>query len=519
MAGVLQVAERAVLGAAEHTLHRYGRLHVVAVPEGDPSVGPPGPEPEEKKDDLTEAEALGLAALRLRESDAYRTAKERRPRAGETWDMPGCAGAARASASSRDAAEDVQPHSTNSEYLEGSVAVGIVIVQGPTADLQFTDDEVVKIVAEVQEGLGFFATTANPVAGISFAYDVQSVALTVSADPAAKDLEALWLNPTMRALDHAAGAAGVRTYIEGLRKRFSTRWTYCGFFVKYPTIKIAYAAIARTHVVMNPSIGYGPDNTDTVFAHETGHIFGCPDEYAAAPCNCAGSHGRYGLVNGNCETCAGGGGIACLMKSNTLALCHYTPGHFGWSPSLLLRNYGYEAGDYRTERHLRLLARATSDRRLDIVGFAEDGVYLSPGQPSGRFGTPRRVLADLGHGSGWRVEKHPRLLADLTNRDGEDIVAFGDQGVWVALSNGDAHVPGREVHARRPRLRNGLARRETPPLPGRPHRRRLRRHHRLRRPRRMDRTLQRRRHFHADAKCDSSWTSGPGCRPWTTPTR
>ncbi|MEU5959493.1 FG-GAP-like repeat-containing protein [Streptomyces sp. NPDC047525] len=436
MAGVLQVTERAVLDGAGHTLHRYGRLHVVAVPEGDSAVGQPGPEPDEK-DGLTEAEALGLAALRLRESDAYRTAKERRPRAGETWDMPGCATSGGALSSSRGVTEGVQLHSTNSEYLEGSVAVGIVIVQGPTADLQFTDDEVVKIVAEVQEGLGFFAVTANPVAGISFAYDVQNVALTVPADPAAEDLEALWRDPTMKAIGHKAGAGGVRTYIESLRERFSTRWTYCGFFVKYPIIKIAYAAVARTHVVMNPSIGYGPDNTDTVFAHETGHVFGCPDEYTAGPCDCDGSHGRYGLVNGNCETCAADGGIACLMKSNTFALCQYTPGHFGWAPSLLLRNYAYNAGSYRTERHLRFLARATSDRRLDIVGFAEDGVYLSPGQPGGRFETPRRVVTDFGHGSGWRVEKHVRLLADVTNRDGEDVVGFGDQGVWVALSNGD----------------------------------------------------------------------------------
>ena len=51
-------------------------------------------------------------------------------------------------------------------YLEGSVAVGIVIVQGPTAALKFTDAEVVKVVAEVQNGLGWLAT-ANPLAGIA----------------------------------------------------------------------------------------------------------------------------------------------------------------------------------------------------------------------------------------------------------------------------------------------------------------------------------------------------------------
>ena len=32
--------------------------------------------------------------------------------------------------------------------------------------------------------------------------------------------------------------------------------------------------------------GWGPDNIDRVFTHETGHIFGCPDEYAASNCSC-----------------------------------------------------------------------------------------------------------------------------------------------------------------------------------------------------------------------------------------
>ena len=40
-------------------------------------------------------------------------------------------------------------------------------------------------------------------------------------------------------------------------------------------------------------------------------------------------------------------------------------------------------------------------------------------------------------GGGWRVERHPRFLADLTGDGRADIVGFGDAGVWVALSNGD----------------------------------------------------------------------------------
>ncbi|MEU7580103.1 hypothetical protein AB0B50_21190 [Streptomyces sp. NPDC041068] len=55
------------------TPHRYGRVNIVAVPEG-PDVDLGGPEPG-GTDGPTAAEALGLAALRLRESDAYRVAR------------------------------------------------------------------------------------------------------------------------------------------------------------------------------------------------------------------------------------------------------------------------------------------------------------------------------------------------------------------------------------------------------------------------------------------------------------
>jgi hypothetical protein len=35
------------------------------------------------------------------------------------------------------------------------------------------------------------------------------------------------------------------------------------------------------------------------------------------------------------------------------------------------------------------------------------------------------------------VDKHPRILADLTGEGSADIFAFGDAGVYSALSNSD----------------------------------------------------------------------------------
>ncbi len=76
--------------------------------------------------------------------------------------------------------------------------------------------------------------------------------------------------------------------------------------------------------------GWGIDNFSRVVAHETGHAFGCPDEYSSSGCNCTQLAGRYQIANGNCETCASPF-IPCLMCANTPAVCDYTRGHLGWN--------------------------------------------------------------------------------------------------------------------------------------------------------------------------------------------
>ena len=112
-------------------------------------------------------------------------------------------------------------------------------------------------------------------------------------------------------------------------------------------------------------------------------------------------------------------------------------GTFSFTPVPVLNDFAPNAGGWHVDRHPRFVADITGNGAADIVGFGDDGVWVALGNGDGTFQPPAFVLADLGFNSGWRVDKHVRLLADLRGIGRKDIVAFGDFGVFVALSNGD----------------------------------------------------------------------------------
>ena len=283
---------------------------------------------------LSPEERLGYAAYVMRESTGYQAAKAARPRDGESWDASpetqhACTHVDESTGLAREAALAGAP---TSQRLTASVAVGIIIVEGPTASLKFSQAERTKVIAEVQNGLSWLATQ-NP-EGLVFKYDIKVVTLNVQPGPStlnADQKEALWRNPAMQQLGFAGSMAGVSAYVEQIRTNLGTNWTYCAFFVKYPLGHFAYASIGGPRLVMQyENDGWGPDNIDRVFAHESGHIFGAPDEYASSGCNCGGSWGFYGKPNSNCANCAPGGGVDCLMKGNTWGMCAQTPYHLGF---------------------------------------------------------------------------------------------------------------------------------------------------------------------------------------------
>ncbi|MFD9482631.1 FG-GAP-like repeat-containing protein [Streptomyces sp. NPDC059991] len=106
-------------------------------------------------------------------------------------------------------------------------------------------------------------------------------------------------------------------------------------------------------------------------------------------------------------------------------------------PLYILDDFGVDQGWSSAEEHPRFLLRTTDGGAVDIAGFGPQGLVVSRGRGDGTFEPSQLVLNDFGLTQGWTSEKHLRLLADVTGDGNPDIVGFGDEGVWVSHNRGD----------------------------------------------------------------------------------
>lgn len=116
-----------------------------------------------------------------------------------------------------------------------------------------------------------------------------------------------------------------------------------------------------------------------------------------------------------------------------------TAGDFS-EPFFAVGDFGYDQG-WRNDKHVRTTADVNGDTMQDLVGFGNDGVWVSFSTGNG-FQAPQFLLGEFALlAGGWQVSKHPRIMADVNNDQRDDIVGFGWAGVWISHSNGNGFDP------------------------------------------------------------------------------
>ena len=103
-------------------------------------------------------------------------------------------------------------------------------------------------------------------------------------------------------------------------------------------------------------------------------------------------------------------------------------------------NFTYKSG-WRVGRHQRMLRDVNGDGLPDIVGFGDTGVYVALSTGKG-FGSTLKWSNDYGS-SVWDSSKHIRSMADVNGDGLPDIVGFGNAGMYVGLNTGKGFKSGK----------------------------------------------------------------------------
>ncbi|WP_253816883.1 FG-GAP-like repeat-containing protein [Myxococcus xanthus] len=187
--------------------------------------------------------------------------------------------------------------------------------------------------------------------------------------------------------------------------------------------------------------------------HEFGHALGFADEQTrSAPFSCpatayAGTFTPFGEAEEDVDSVMYECADSRWRRGGRLTAYDVKGAALLYGDALWSRQFGADdsAGGWSVEDHVRVMGDVTGDGLPDIVGFGYAGVYVSKNMvesdfilpENGSFAPTLLKLQGFGYAQGWRVERHPRTVADVNGDGKADLIGFADNGVYVALSNGD----------------------------------------------------------------------------------
>ena len=245
------------------------------------------------------------------------------------------------------------PNPGNSDYMVGKVLFNAMFVESNgkvNANLYtWAAADRTLIQNEIVSGLSWWSSTAQSTTfrtPLTYIYVNYYSTLTQTGyepilHPSGDDY--LWITEIMGKFGYGTGDKFARCEAFNTAKRlaYKTNWSVVSFIGYNPSPAsstftngyFAYAYIRGPYSqLLFRNDGWATTSYDIVNAHETGHLFGGQDEYYQAGYGGCTSCGvsMNGVYNGNCEYC-NTNAQPCMMRSNSLSLCGYTPGHIGWT--------------------------------------------------------------------------------------------------------------------------------------------------------------------------------------------
>ena len=191
-------------------------------------------------------------------------------------------------------------------------------------------------------------------------------------------------------------------------------------------------------------VGFGADGVSVALATGNGHF--------ASPVSGIANFGYLGSAGGWASqdqfprqlADVNGDGMADIVgfgADGVIVSLATGNGHFASPVSGIANTFGYlgSAGGWSSEnQYPRLVADVNGDHMADIVGFGADFVQVSLATGNGHFAAPVAGLHNLTpNAGGWASQDlYPRELGDVSGDGMADVIGFGHDGVFAALSNG-----------------------------------------------------------------------------------
>jgi len=212
----------------------------------------------------------------------------------------------------------------SSEYMIGNVSAGVFFIESNASNApdenteDWNETEVQTVKQEIRDSFRWWEMrAAENHTFVNFSWEWNEVNVSLepikhksSTSQTDKDMWK-WIDEATDSMGFtASGYQGVRDYINELRFRMGTHWTFAVFVVDssndeddaFADDDFAFAYLGGPFYVMTyGNKNYGIENMDAVSAHEIGHIFFGLDEYAEAKEPKDKRTGYLNVTNSNSE--------------------------------------------------------------------------------------------------------------------------------------------------------------------------------------------------------------------------